>query len=83
MTREFTVERELLLIKSDCKIKTSAFSAVDSVTDTEILRRGIESEKPEIEVRTEFTATAGSRVSPMTVFQSLLSTCMKEFYSVM
>jgi hypothetical protein len=82
VTRKFAVEREFILIKSDCKIKTSVFSSVDPVTDTEILRRGIESEKPETEVRTEFTATAGSRVSPMTAFQNLLSTCMKEFYSV-
>lgn len=83
MTREFAVEREFILIKSDYKIKNSVFSSVDPVTDIEILRRGIESEKTEIEVRTEFTATADSRVSPMTAFQSLLSTCMKEFYSVM
>jgi hypothetical protein len=83
MTGEFAVEWEFILIKSDCKINYSVLSSVDPDTDTEILRRGIESEKPEIEVRTQFTATASSRVSPMTAFQSPLSTCMKELYCVM
>jgi len=73
VTGEFAVDKEFILIKCDWKIKNSVFSSVDPVTDTEILRRGIEFEKPEIEVRTEFTATAGSRVSPMTAFQSPLN----------